>query len=366
VFLAGAGFLQIGRELGFGPAWLGVLTASFFLAASVSSTPLGRVVERVGWQRAMRINAVASASISLAIAVTARHTMVLVVLLVAAGAVYGFANPAANLALAQHIEPRKRAFAFGLKHAGIPASTLVAGLAVPVVILSVGWRFAYVVAAALALLVAAIVPGGDLSTGPRFEPDHRRAVAPMSNRLLVMLAASSSLASWGAIALGTYMVGSAVDAGLSEANAGWLLFAGSLTTIASRLVIGALTDRFGGRGFAGFAALTAAGALLFGAMSTAAGAAFAVLALLAYATGWGWPGLMTFSVVNANAGSAASSSAIAQAGVFIGAGVGPIVIGVIVAAGSYQLGWAAVAVASAVASLIVFGVGRRALAVPVS
>ena len=56
VFLLGAGFLRIGDELGFGPAGLGVLTAAFFLTASIASAPLGRVVERIGWQRAMRLN----------------------------------------------------------------------------------------------------------------------------------------------------------------------------------------------------------------------------------------------------------------------------------------------------------------------
>ena len=33
---------------------LGVLTAVFFLTASVTSAPLGKAVERIGWQRAMR------------------------------------------------------------------------------------------------------------------------------------------------------------------------------------------------------------------------------------------------------------------------------------------------------------------------
>lgn len=365
VFLVGSGFIQIGDELGFGPAWLGVLTASFFLSASISSTPLGRVVERIGWQRAMRINAAASATVSLSIAVFARHTLILAGLLVLAGTIYGFANPAANQALAQHIEPRRRAFAFGLKHAGIPASTLVAGLAVPVVILNAGWRFAYVGAAVLALLVAVIIPRGEFPASSHLEPDTRRVVAPMSTRLLTALAAASSLATWGAIALGSYLVGAAVDAGFTEANAGWLLFAGSLTTIVSRLVVGALTDRMGARGFAGFAILTAAGAAFFVGMSTVAGVAFGVLALFAFATGWGWPGLMTFSVVNANSGSAASSSAIAQAGVFVGAGFGPIAIGWVVATGSYQLGWVVVAVASALASIVATFVGRRVLAVPV-
>jgi nitrate/nitrite transporter NarK len=64
-------------------------------------------------------------------------------------------------------------------------------------------------------------------------------------------------------------VGAADDADFTEGNAG------SLTTIASRLLVGALTDRLGGRRFAGFAILAAVGM------------AFGVLALCAFATRWG-------------------------------------------------------------------------------
>lgn len=53
VFLLGAGFLQIGDELGFSATGLGVLTASFFLTASAVSPGLGRFVQRVGWRRAI-------------------------------------------------------------------------------------------------------------------------------------------------------------------------------------------------------------------------------------------------------------------------------------------------------------------------
>lgn len=363
VFLLGAGFLRIGDELGFGPTGLGVLTALFFLTASLASTPMGRIVERIGWQRAMRRNALGSALVTLAIALLARSTLTLGVLLVVGGAVYGLANPAANQALADHVDPRRRALVFGLKHAGIPSSTLVAGLAVPALILSVGWRFAYVAAALLALLVATGVPRRPLApTAGRFAADPRRTVAPMPPRLLAGLAAASSLATWGAIALGTYLVAASVDIGFSETAAGLLLFAGSLASIAGRIVAGFVTDRIGGRGFGAVAVLTGAGAAVFVGVAMASGATYAALVLAAFATGWGWPGLMTFTVVNANAGSAASSSAITQAGIFVGAGFGPVVLGAVIDRASFAAAWLAVAGALIVATVAVVWVGHRAVA----
>lgn len=362
VFLLGAAFLQIGDDLGFGPVGLGVLTSLFFLSASLASAPLGRVVEWIGWQRSMRLNALATAVVSLGIALVADGVISLAVLLVVGGTVYGLANPAANQSLAQHVDPHRRGVVFGLKHAGIPSSTLIAGLALPLIILRFDWRAAFIGAAVLALLVAVGVPRGDLpATAARFDSDPRREVPPMSSRLLSALAGVSALASWGAIALSTYLVAAAVDVGFSESAAGWLLFAGSASSIIARIVAGAITDRIGGRGFRGIALLTGGGAVVFAVLTAASGATFAALVIVAFATGWGWPGLMTYAVVNANSGSAAASSAITQAGIFLGAGVGPVVIGRIVDAASFDVAWLVVAGALAVAAAGVAYVGRRAV-----
>lgn len=361
VFLLGAAFLDIGPEFGFGAVGLGTLTAAFFLSASLVSAPLGRVVQRIGWKRAVRINAAASGVLLILMATVARGTAVFALLIVLAGIVYGLANPAANQALADHVDPRRRALMFGLKHAGIPASTLVAGLAIPVVIVNVGWRLAYALAALLALVVWLLAAGESQVVAPSAAADPRRRIEPMDNRLLVALAVGAALATWGAIALSTYLVAAAVDRGLSEVQAGWLLFGGSAASISGRIAAGHVTDRVGGRGFGAISLLTAVGVVIFVLLSVASGSLFAVLVVIAFATGWGWPGLMTYTVVNANAASAATSSGITQAGIFFGAGVGPIVLGVAADKWGFDAIWYLVAGTLAVASVTVGLVGRIAV-----
>ncbi len=362
VFLLGAGFLQMGDDLGFGATGLGALTALFFLTASASSAPFGRVVQRVGWRTSIRVNAVVSGVLLLAIAAGARHVAVLAALLVAGGVVYGLANPAANQALAEHVDPNRRALFYGLKHAGIPSSTLLAGLAVPVVIVGAGWRVAYAVAALLAFVVLALVPA-DLAPRPsaRQMGDPRRRVAPLGASRLALLSAGAALATWAAVALGTYLVAAAVDVGFSESAGGLLLFAGSAASIMGRVGAGAVTDRVGGRGFAGMALLTGVGTFVFLALPLAEGAVFALLVPVAFATGWAWPGLMTYSVVNANIGTPAASSAITQAGIFAGAGLGPLVLGWVVSAHSFDAMWLVVAAALAGATVVVAWVGVTAV-----
>ncbi|MEA2057924.1 MAG: MFS transporter, partial [Actinomycetota bacterium] len=178
---------------------------------------------------------------------------------------------------------------------------------------------------------------------------------------LVGLSAGASLATLAAIALGTFLVAAAVDAGFSESAAGLLLFAGSVSTIAGRVVAGLVTDRIGGPGFGGLALLMGTGAVLFLLLPRTGGAVFGLVVLGAFATAWGWPGLMTYTVVNANRATAAASSGITQAGVFAGAGGGPLLLGFLVERYSFSAIWVVVAGALAVATILVVAVGRRSV-----
>ena len=362
VFLTGAAFFQIGPELGVGPLGLGVVTAAFFLTASAASPFLGRWVQRVGWQRAMRVNVVASALVVASVAVLARSPWSLGGMLVAAAVMYGSSNPAANLALARHTPPERTGIVFGLKHAGIPSSTLLAGLAVPALVLRHGWRTSFVAAGVLAAAVWFLIPSGADPPGPAVR---RSQASPpeLPRGVLRRLGVAAALGAVAAVALGTYMVSAALDAGLSEATAGWLQFGGSASSITARIASGILADRTG-RVYLPLGVLLGIGAVVFAVLPWTAGLWFGLGVLAAYASGWGWPGLMTAAVVGANRSSAASSSAVTQAGVFVGAGGGPLVLGLVVDAASYGPMWLVVAGCLAGAAAVVWSVRRPAPSAP--
>lgn len=363
VFLAGAGFVALSDDIGLTTTSLGAATAAFFLAAGIASAPMGRLVQRIGWRTALRWNAVIAGLVLIAIAAFARGPGTLVAFLIPGGIAYGLTNPAANMALAERVEPRRRGLIFGLKHAGIPASTLLAGLAVPLLIVRIGWRPTYLAAALLVPLVwwlASRQPSADGEVEGATASG--RGVSPLPRRLLTLLAFGASLATGAAIALSTFLVAAAVDLSFTESQGGLLLFAGSAASITARVVAGAATDARRGRGFGAVSTLMAVGAVVFFSLATASGWVFAALVVAAFATGWGWPGLMTFTVVNANAGTAAASSAITQAGVFLGAGVAPLVIGWVIDRWSYSASWALVGCLLVTAAVIVTSVGRAATA----
>ncbi|HLU30714.1 MAG TPA: MFS transporter [Acidimicrobiia bacterium] len=356
VFLTGAAFFQIGPELGIGPFGLGAMTAAFFLTAAVSSPGLGRWVQRVGWRRAMRVNVAASATVVALIAPLARTAWSLGLMLVAAAVMYGSSNPAANQALARHTHPSRTATVFGLKHAGIPVSTLLAGLAVPVVVVDFGWRPAFLIAALLALLVWLLIPAGTDETG--VETTDRRTGAPLAAGELHRLAAVAALGAVAAVALGTFMVSAALETGFSEPAAGWLQFAGSGASVTARIVAGVVVDRRGGA-LTGLVALLGVGAVVFLILPWTLGALFAVAVLAAYATGWGWPGLMTATVVGADRQVAAATSAVTQAGVFVGAGGGPLVLGAVVERWSFSVMWGSVSVCLGAGAYLAWSVAAR-------
>jgi predicted MFS family arabinose efflux permease len=352
-FLVGAAFFQIGPEMGLGPVGLGGLTAVFFLTASVTSTPLGHWVQRVGWRAAIRVNSVVSALLMLSIGLFARSTWTLAALLLLAAAVYGMSNPAANLALARHTDPERAATVFGIKHAGIPSSTLLAGLAVPVVVIAFGWRTGFYASAALAAAMFFMVPRDeDTAAAERSARAPSRGI-PLDRRQLVALGVVAGLGALAAAALRTYMVSAAIDEGFSEPAAGWLQFAGSAATITARVAIGVWFDRRRAHGFDGLLWLIGIGAVVIALIPLASGPAFASLVLVAYVTGWAWPGLMTYTVVDANRQLAASSSAITQAGTFVGAGAGPLLLGVVIERWSFDAAWLVVAVSLGLGAVLV-------------
>ena len=357
-FLMGAAFLQLEADIGLTPTTLGMLTATFFLTASVSSVPLGRLVERIGWRRAMRINAGVAAAILLAIALVGRSVWVLAGLLVVGGIAYGFANPAANKALAERVDPGRRGLIFGLKHAGIPTSTLLAGLALPILVLTIGWPAAFAVAALLAPIVWLLIPG-EADTPASIvgvdEPAH--GAAPLSV-LQTDRARHCGCAGDLVCDFAQHLSGSCCRRDRHQRGGcrrpALRRFAHqhrgpSVSRGDERQISGAGLRRSRGLAWSRCDRVLA--------LRSSSGPWFVGLVLAAFATGWGWPGVMTFTVVNANIATAAASSSITQAGIFLGAGAGPVLLGWTIDRAGFEASWLLVACALALAAAVAGGIG---------
>jgi predicted MFS family arabinose efflux permease len=89
-------------------------------------------------------------------------------------------------------------------------------------------------------------------------------------------------------------------------------------------------------------------------------ALFAFATLLAFAAGWGWPGLFQLTVTRQNSEAPAAATGITQTGAFVGSAIGPLGFGWLVEQFSYTVAWRAAASGLLVGSLVMVA-SRRSL-----
>jgi len=306
----------------------------------------------------MRLATIGSAASLLGVALLARSWAGLIACLVFGGLANAVSHPATHLSLAREVPAGRQGLSFGIKQAAIPAATLLAGLAVPGIAVTLGWRWAFAGGATLALAVAFLVPAGTSTGTVRrkeevWEKDAR--VAP-----LVLLALGIGLGSTAATPLGAFIVESSVAAGLRVETAGLLLALGSAVNIVVRVASGRLADGMSGGRLRLVAAMLGIGVVGFALLATGASGLILPGALLAFGAGWGWPGLFNFAVVKTNPRAPTAATGITQTGASGGAALGPLVFGLVVEATSYDVAWI-VSGAIALAALAAILAGRRML-----
>lgn len=363
VFLVGALAVQIRHSLRFDATAFGVAISVYYLGAGAGSVPAARLAETIGGVRVMRAACVAAAVVLALLAAVAGSWATLTVLLFAAGLVSGAIQPAINLFLSRRARPDRQGTAFGIKQAAVPASALLAGLAVPGLALTVGWRWAFVAAGALAMASAAVIPR------PRTTLAERRSVrtaapAPGTLRPLVVLAVGFGLGIFAATGLSAFAVTSAVAAGITKSNAGLLIALGGAVAVGARVIVGVLADRRGRAHLPVVAGMLVVGGAGYGVLAMAATDRslwlFVAGVVIAFGAGWGWNGLFNFAVVRTHAEAPARATGVTQVGGRLAGAVGPFTFGLLVDHVSYTAAWAVDGSVTVAAALVIL-VGRRLL-----
>ncbi|KWV34709.1 MFS transporter [Micromonospora rifamycinica] len=356
VFLVGGLAVQMGDDLGFSPAGLGLAVSVYFGVSALASLPSGRLVERVGPVVVARVATGLAAGCLLAIAGLARSYPVLVALLALSATANALGQLASNAALARHVPARRQGLSFGVKQAAVPASTLLAGAAVPAVALTAGWRWAFVAAAVAALAALPAVPPGTAAPA-RERAAERGGGATVA---LVVVGVAATLAAGAANALGTFVVDSSVHRGLAPGPAGLVLTLGGAVCVAARIGVGWLADRQATGHVTLIAAMLVVGAVGLGLLAVAGPGPLTVGVVLGFGLGWAWPGLLNFAVVRLHPRAPAAATSITQTGVYAGGCVGPLGLGALAGAYGYPAMWLTAAVAMVVAAVLML-TGSRLL-----
>jgi MFS family permease len=408
VFLLGALSVQIRTTLGVDESRIGFAAATFFTGAAIGSFGLRWTPERFGALRMLALTTAGSSLAMLLIAATADKWLTLTVLEAVAGFSDGILQPSANLNLSQRVHTAKQATAYGIKQASVPAATLLGGLAVPAIALTVGWQWAFAGAGLFGLVLSGelllahrrLAQGRLTSEGPAHrglarwglgrwglgprrarradeaaglgvpleqamnpaprQPIQRGSTASAGAKkaggvqwdLVIPLALGAGLAAGAANALGAFLVAGAVERHISPGSAGVLFALASASSLAARLLAGVLADRHQFRVFLVVSAMLLVGSLGYLGLVFAQGWWIMPAALVSFSAAWGWNGLFNYGVARAHPGSEASATGFTQGGVFVGSIIGPLTFGLVAVHVSYAAGWAGCAGAAIIAGVL--------------
>ncbi|MFU8852170.1 MFS transporter [Micromonospora sp. SL1-18] len=342
----------------------GLVTATFAVAAA-GSLVAGPVVDAVGANRGLLFLAAAVTLALLASAATSSYGW-LVAAIAVAGIGQALANPATNVLLAGGVPPARRAVAIGVKQSGVQVASFLAGLALPVLAATLGWRPALRWSALLplALLVAVwwLVPrDGPLPTaaGPWW-----RWTRP--SPWLARLMAYSLLLGTALSATSTYLPLYAVQGlGMAAWLAGVVLAALGVSGLVARVFWARLADRLSDVTLA---------------LSWLSAAAVGCVALV-WLAGPVWSGLVWIGAIGVGASAGAANavsmlavvrrggatgrmSGLVSLGFFSGFVIGPTTFGVAADHLGYGVAWVAAGVVFAASGVLAAG-SRTASAQPV-
>ncbi len=355
VFLTGGLTVQISAELGFDPAGLGLVVALYCAVSTFAALPCGRLVERYGSGPTSRIAVLGAAAVMLVVAAFARSYVALVLILLSSAWCNVLGQLSSNLTLSRYVPASRLGLSFGIKQSAIPLATLLAGVAVPAVALTIGWRWAFVMGAGLALAALLVAPRDTVGRAPTPKVPGERATAALS-----VLGIAAGLAAASSSALGIFLVASAVDQGVDPGFAGLTLTLGSVVGLTLRLAHGWAADHRTGGHIAVVAASLVLGAGGLALLAVPGTPALVIGTVLGFGLGWAWPGLLQFAVVRLNPSAPAAATSIVQTGVYGGGFIGPVGFGFLAAQYSFPVAWLVGAVTMLVAAVLM-AVGRRML-----
>ena len=336
IMLIGALAPFAAADLDFSEFELGLGVSLFFVVSAVTSVPAGRLVERLGSYASGWIAGIVSTAALVALGLAASSSITMMLLVGLSGIGNAFGQLSANLAIARAVPSQRQGLAFGIKQAAVPLGSLIGGMAVPLVALTVGWRWAFAIAPLMFLMWLVTSPRAPIrstSQSGSFSP----RVVPY--RTLVVLAGAVALGSAGGAALATFLVSSAISIAVPPAVAGLLLALGSALGLTTRVIVGWAADRMMTHPLNVVAMLMGFGGVGMILLGSTSIAILLVGVVVGFSAGWGWNGLLNYAVVRDNPDAPARATGITQAGLYVGGIAGPLLFGLVVEQVSYQAAW---------------------------
>ena len=361
---------RLAEMLGISPALIGYQTTLIYTGAMATSIIGGAVVRRLGAGRASQLALVLAIVAVLLVLGGSLWTIALGSVVMGLG--YGLTNPAASHLLMRFARGPRLNLIFSIKQTGVPWGGMLAGLMLPPVALTLGWRWAVGLVAVLSLALLVALAFGRRRWDDDRDPNHRLQQNPFGAVLLVWRTPALRYLSFASMALSltqmcvlAFMTTLLVaEAGFGLVEAGFVVAIMQVAGVLGRVGWGLVADRIGD-GFVTLLVVTglAMGACLAASTLTIAWPPIAVYGLGALfgSTAVGWNGVFMAEVARQ---APPDRIGVATGGcmmlTFSSIIFGPAAFGAIsVATGSYATTYLAVAGVAAMGA-VSLGVARRA------
>ncbi len=353
IFMVGGLAVQIRADLELTESLLGAAVTVGFVVGAVAALFGGRLADRIGPRTAVHLGAALSGLSLFGLGMLTYNWWHMVLFLSLAGLAVAIVDPGLAILVDRAIPQGSQGFAFGVKEASIPAATLAAGLAVPTVALTVGWRWAFALGAIPLVAILLLLPGVLASSQPTEHqakstaiPNHRRP----EFRTMLIIAVAATMGTAAASGVGVFLTESAVAMGFDESGAGILLAIGSVAGIVARISSGVFADRTGGPQFGLISLMLAVGGVSIALGGTGA-TGFLVLGTVGtFAAGWAWTGIFFLSLIRISPGAPGAAAGVGTASLGFGNASGPLLFGLTAESVSFEAAWLGAGVVGLVAA----------------
>lgn len=354
MFLLGVHAPQIMQKVGIGVESLGVAAGSFSLGLGLAGLLAARVVDRQAPSLSLHLGVGLTLG-GLVIVVTSGNMAGLAGGLLVAGAGNALSQAASSRLLSSSAPQQKQGVLFGAFQSAKPAAALLAGLLGGLSQFLGDWRYSFLAAALLCLVVAGLATrlpatpvGGARGQGSQ----------PHLNKQVLLFCVLLGLGFGITNSTTAFLVDYGVSVGYSAVTASWLLALGGLLAVSARMTVGWLMDTYAFSPARVMGSLFLGGAL--GLVTMAVGTKLTLLlgVALLFGLGWAFAGVLFAATSQLSPSNAGQSSGQILVGGAIGGTITPMVIGVIISSSGYSVAWLAVAAVALSAAALSLRAGR--------